>query len=186
MGPTGPVGPVGAQGMAGRTGSQGSTLVGPTGPVGDTGSAGGQGISGQTGARGSVMAGGVGGSGSSGAPGMQGQTGPAGAQGPAGVIASWTAYREFTFDQGRVDIRRSQRGMASEIASYLANNPSLQVGIDGTMMDSRNQSLTDGRVNSVRVALEQAGVPNYKIRQGAFNDPQFTHDGGVEVLLSTR
>ena len=34
-----------------------------------------------------------------------------------------------------------------------------------------------------RVALEQAGVPDYTIWLGAFNDPRFAHDGSVEVLL---
>jgi hypothetical protein len=172
--------------MTGATGVQGATLVGPTGPVGDTGSAGSQGMSGQTGARGSVMAGSMGGSGSSGGPGMQGATGPMGPQGPAGIVNSWTAYRDFTFDRGRTEILPAGRNTAAEIAQYLAKNPSLQVGIDGTMMDSRNQSLSDGRVNSVRVALQQAGVPASRIRQGAFNDPQFSHDGRVEVLISTQ
>jgi outer membrane protein OmpA-like peptidoglycan-associated protein len=75
--------------------------------------------------------------------------------------------------------------MVAEIAAYLAKNPSLQVGIDGTT-DSPNQDLTAGRVGAVRAALMQAGVPDQKIRRGAFNDPQFTHDGRVEVLLSTQ
>jgi hypothetical protein len=172
--------------MAGATGVQGATLVGPTGPVGDTGSAGSQGMSGQSGARGSVMEGGIGGSGSSGAPGMQGPTGPMGPQGPTGIVNSWTAYRDFTFDRGQTEIQPAGRATAANIASYLAHNPSLQVGIDGTMIDARNQSLTDGRVHSVRVALEQAGVPGYRIKEGAFNDPQFSHDGRVEVLISTR
>jgi hypothetical protein len=185
MGATGPAGPVGAQGLAGQTGAQGATLVGPTGPVGSAGGAGAQGISGQTGARGSVAAGGIGGAGLSGAQGVQGPTGPTGARGPVGAVDRWTAYRAFTFDDGRMDIRASDQDTVSEISMYLANNPSLQVGIDGTA-DSRNQNLSDGRVSAVRAALMQAGVQDYRIRRGAFNDPQFRHDGRVEILISTQ
>jgi outer membrane protein OmpA-like peptidoglycan-associated protein len=108
-----------------------------------------------------------------------------GAQGPVGVVDRWTEYRDFTFDRGQVDIRASDRRKVDEIAAYLVNNPSLQVGIDGTS-DRRNQRLSDGRANSVRVALMQAGVPATRIREGAFNDPQFDHDGRVEVLISTQ
>ena len=185
MGATGPAGPVGAQGLTGQTGAQGATLVGPTGPVGSAGSAGAQGISGQTGARGSVMAGGTGGTGLSGTQGLQGPTGPTGAQGPVGAVDRWTAYRDFSFDDGRMDIRASDRSTVSDIALYLANNPSLQVGIDGTA-DPRNQNLSDGRVSAVRAALMQAGVQDYRIRRGAFNDPQFRQDGRVEILISTQ
>jgi outer membrane protein OmpA-like peptidoglycan-associated protein len=142
-------------------------------------------VSGEGGARGAVMAGNVGATGGAGAQGVQGPTGAMGAQGPVGAIASWTAYRDFTFDEGRVDIRASDRATASEIATYLSQNPSLQVALDGTT-DSRRQNLSDGRVGAVRTALNQAGVPNYKIQQGAFIDPQFAHDGRVEVLISTQ
>jgi outer membrane protein OmpA-like peptidoglycan-associated protein len=120
-----------------------------------------------------------------GAQGAQGPSGPAGAQGSVGAVDRWTAYRAFSFDEGTVDIQASDRGTVSEIAMYLAQNPSLQVGIDGTA-DPRNQSLSDGRMSTVRTALMQAGVPDHKIRRGAFNDPLFVRNGRVEVLLSTQ
>jgi outer membrane protein OmpA-like peptidoglycan-associated protein len=165
-------------------GVQGATLVGPTGPVGGAGGAGSQGMSGQTGARGSVTEGGVGSAGLSGAQGMPGPTGPMGAQGPVGEIAHWTEYRDFTFDSGTANIRASDRNTATVIATYLASNPSLQLGIDGTM-NPLNPTLSGQRVNAVRAALQQAGVPDSTIL-GAVNDPQFQHDGRVEILLSTR
>lgn len=82
-------------------------------------------------------------------------------------------------------IRATDQSTIAEIAAYLAKNPSLQVGLDGTA-DPRYQSMTDGRVGSVHTALMQAGVPDHKIRRGTFNDAQFAHDGRVEILLSTQ
>jgi outer membrane protein OmpA-like peptidoglycan-associated protein len=68
-------------------------------------------------------------------------------------------------------------------------NPSLQIGIDGSMdprgSDPRDQNLSDRRVSAVRDALVQAGVPSYKILTGAFGDTQLTRDRRVEVLIST-
>jgi hypothetical protein len=115
---------------------------------------------------------------------MQGPSGPTGAHGLVGAVDRWTPYRAFGFDNGTADIQASDRSTVSEIAMYLAKNPSLEVGIDGTA-NPRFQSLSAGRVSAVRTALMQAGVPDYKIRRGAFNDPLFVRDGRVEVLLST-
>jgi outer membrane protein OmpA-like peptidoglycan-associated protein len=165
-------------------GVQGATLVGPTGPAGSAGGAGIQGVSGATGERGSVTAGGVGGAGMSGAQGVQGPTGPMGAQGPVGAIARWTEYRDFTFNPGTADITAADRNTAAEIATYLASNPSLQLGIDG-VMDPANQNLGAQRVNAVHSALTMAGVPDSSIRRSMLNDPHFTPDGRVEILLSS-
>jgi hypothetical protein len=184
-GPTGPAGPAGPQGAVGVMGAQGPTTIGPTGPVGNTGAAGMQGMSGQTGSRGMVMAGASGGSGSSGPEGAQGPTGPMGPSGPAGIVNGWTPYRDIAFDRGSSDIQVSSQSTISEIARYLGRNPSLQVGLDGNM-SSANDGLRDARTGAVRTALMQAGVSDARIQQGAFNDPQFSHDGRVEVLISTR
>jgi outer membrane protein OmpA-like peptidoglycan-associated protein len=165
-------------------GVQGATLVGPTGPVGSTGGTGSQGMSGQTGERGSITAGNVGSAGVSGAQGMPGPSGPMGAQGPVGAIGRWTEYRDFTFNPGTADITAGGRNTAAEIATYLSNNPSLQLGIDG-VMDPADQNLGGPRVNAVLTALTMAGVPNSSIRRTMLNDPHFTPDGSVEVLLSS-
>jgi len=77
----------------------------------------------------------------------------------------------------------------SEMANYINQNPSLQLGIDGSMepagTETRDQNLSDSRVDTIRSALLQAGVPAYKIRTGAFGDPQLTRDQRVEVLISS-
>jgi outer membrane protein OmpA-like peptidoglycan-associated protein len=107
-----------------------------------------------------------------------------GAQGPAGVIGRWMSYRDFWFESGEAGIRPSDTSKVSEIAAYIKQNPSLQVGID-TFMDSPNQDLRDRRVNAVRDALIQAGVPAEKIWAGAFGDPKPRRNARVEVLIST-
>jgi outer membrane protein OmpA-like peptidoglycan-associated protein len=104
-------------------------------------------------------------------------------------VDRWTSYRDVWFDVDSADIRRSDTGKATEIAAYLKQNPSLQVGIDGSMdprgTDPRNQDLSDRRVNAVRESLIQAGVPADKIKAGPFGDEKLRRDGRVEVLLIT-
>lgn len=72
----------------------------------------------------------------------------------------------------------------TDVASYMAENPSLQVGIDGER-NSGNQTLSDRRVSSVRDALIVAGVPSHKVQVGAFGDQRLSRDGRVEMLLIT-
>jgi hypothetical protein len=135
------------------------------------------------------MAGREGAAGPSGAAGMQGPTGPTGAQGAAGIVGNWTAYRDFTFGYDRTNIRASDASMASEIAMYMARNPSLQLGIDNSMnpeASQHSQDMNGRRASAVRDALIQAGVPGSRIQMGAFAAPQDRHARQVEVLLSTR
>jgi OOP family OmpA-OmpF porin len=77
----------------------------------------------------------------------------------------------------------------SEITEYMNQNPSLRLGIDGSMdprgTDPRNQDLSDRRVNTVRDALIQAGVPAHRIQAGSFGDAGARRDRRVEVLVST-
>jgi outer membrane protein OmpA-like peptidoglycan-associated protein len=107
-----------------------------------------------------------------------------GAPGPAGVINRWTAYRDFRFDSNQTDLQTSQTNKVSEIALYLKANPSLKLGIDGSMQP-RNQELSDQRVSSIRNALIDAGVPTSRIQTGAFGDKNLPHDGRVNVLIRT-
>jgi hypothetical protein len=170
-------------------GAQGPTLVGPTGPAGISGPSGDQGGMGATGAQGSATAGVAGPTGSSGPAGANGVEGVTGAQGPAGIVGRWTAYRDFWFEYGKSDIRPSQAGTVTEIAAYLKENPSLQIGLDGSMdsrgTDPRNQDLCDQRVSSVRHALLDAGVPADRIQTGAYGDESQRRDRRVGVLIST-
>lgn len=138
---------------------------------------------------GAVTAGAVGPVGRPGPAGAQGPAGPLGAQGPVGVVDRWTSIREFMFEYDRAEIQGSDTSKVSEIAAYVIQNPSLQVGIDGSMdprgSDPRNQDLSDRRVSSVRNALIEAGVPAYRIRTGAFGDTGLTRDRRVDVLVRT-
>jgi outer membrane protein OmpA-like peptidoglycan-associated protein len=98
-------------------------------------------------------------------------------------------YRDFQFDYNQSDLQASETKKVSEIAQYLKNNPSLKVAIDGTMdprgNDPRNQDLSDQRVDSIRDALINAGVPTSKIQLGAFGDTRLTRDRRVAVLVRT-
>jgi len=142
-------------------------------------------MSGQTGEQGVAVAGVAGYAGPSGLQGATGGPGPIGAQGAVGIVAYWTAYRDFHFDRGTSDLGSSKMGRISEIAGYLARNPSLELGIDGAA-DGRDPNLSDRRVASVRDALMQAGVPAAQIRIGQFANPDVRRFGQVEVLLKTR
>jgi hypothetical protein len=182
-------GPTGAQGLVGATGSQGPTLVGPTGPAGIAGVAGVQGTAGAMGGQGRTTAGVSGEVGRPGLAGAQGSVGSMGNQGVAGVVDRWTSYRDFTFAYDRADIQSSDATKVTDIAAYMKQNPSIQVGIDGSMApngsDPRNQQLSDSRVGAVRTALINAGVPSSRIKTGAFGDTALTKDRRVEVLIIT-
>lgn len=188
-GPNGPVGPAGAGGLAGQTGPNGATLVGPTGPEGASGATGEQGVSGGTGAQGYAMAGSPGAAGPAGDVGGQGPIGPNGAPGQVGVVNRWTPYREITFDRNGSEIEPTGMSTISEIATYMAQNPSLEIGLDGSTdsasTTAANQNLNSRRVGAVRDALVEAGVPAYKIQTGAFGDPQLRRNRRVAVLLKT-
>jgi len=135
------------------------------------------------------MAGIAGETGRSGPAGVQGPVGSTGAQGAVGVVDRWTSFREYVFEYNGANISTSDQSKATEIAGYVNQNPSLQIGIDGSMdprgNDPRDQGLSDRRVGAVRDALIQAGVPASKIQTGAFGDTRLTRDRRVEVLLKT-
>ena len=125
---------------------------GPVGPVGERGPAG-----------------------ATGSAGAQGLIGPTGAQGPLAGNKGWSSYSTYTFNTNSNEILRSDGNKAKEIANYLDQNPSLQVGLDGA---------NERRVVVVRDALIVAGVPSAKIQTGAFGDPQLRRNGRVGVLVS--
>ena len=100
------------------------------------------------------------------------------------MIYRWTWYRDFRFDSNQAQIRTSDASMAGEIARYMNANPSLKLGIDGSIAP-RNQDLTDQRVRTVRDELIGAGVPTSKIQTGTFSGRKLPHDGRVAVLICT-
>ena len=78
---------------------------------------------------------------------------------------------------------------AAEIAAYMNENPSLQLGIDGSTnpraTTQRDQDLRDRRVRAIRDSLIHAGVPANRISGGMFGDVNLRRNGRVEVLLKT-
>jgi hypothetical protein len=50
-----------------------------------------------------------------------------------GVIDRWTSFRDFIFEYERADIQPSDVSKVAEIAAYTKQNPSIQLGIDGSM-----------------------------------------------------
>lgn len=105
------------------------------------------------------------------------------------MVSLWTLYRDFRFDYNRSDLQASEARKVSDIARYMKQNPSLKVGLDGSMdprgLDPRNQDLSDRRVSAIRDALIKAGVPASSIQMGAFGDARLTRDRRVAVLLCT-
>jgi hypothetical protein len=87
-------------------------------------------------------------------------------------------------------IEPSGMSTISEMAAYMARNPSMELGLDGSINPASahpiNQDLSDRRVSAVRDALIQAGVPAHRIETGAFADPQLRRNRRVDVLLKTR
>ena len=152
--------------------------MGSAGPAGETGPAGPMGPMGPAG--------------------MQGPGGVAGAQGLTGAAAtSWKTFSNILFDFDKSDIRSNEAGKVAVIATYLQQNPSAEIGIDGYAdprgTDSYNQALSERRVMSIRDALAKAGVPGGKIVSGAFGENRpvcgeateecWQRDRRVEVLV---
>lgn len=176
---------IGCAGPTGMTGPQGPTgMTGPQGPTGMTGS---QGQTGMTGSQGQP-----------GMTGSQGQAGVPGSRGPGTVAASWTSLRDIRFDFDKAEIRPVEMSKVSEIATYMSQNPSVRLGIDGSTdllrgTNQYNAALSQQRVSNVRDALMRAGVSADRMETGGFaaqrskcNDAAEScsqRDGQVEVLV---
>lgn len=188
-GAAGPTGQRGTAGPAGQTGAKGSTLVGPAGPAGRRGSTGERGEAGQTGARGSTTAGVAGEAGVTGATGSQGEVGPSGPQGPAGILSQWTSYREYWFDANQAVIHEADAHKAAEITAYMKQNPSLELGLDASTnpraTKQRDIEMRGRRIQAIRDALMDAGMPASRITHGNLGDVELRRDGRVEVLIRT-
>jgi len=109
-----------------------------------------------------------------------GSTGPAGvmgAQGPTRSVEGWTSFNEVRFDLNQTYIRTDEMYKVSDVVTYIQKNPSHRVGIDtfadpiGT--DPYNVSLGQRRVDAVRDALINAGLPASKITKGGIGQARF-------------
>jgi outer membrane protein OmpA-like peptidoglycan-associated protein len=79
-------------------------------------------------------------------------------------------------------------GQVAEIADYMKQNPSLKIGIDGSIplgSNSKKLDLADLRTITVRDAMIEAGVPASRIETGEFGDSKLARNGRVEILLCT-
>ena len=144
--------------------------------------------------------------GPTGMTGAQGPAGMTGSQGPRGVtesqaqpasVAGWVSLRDILFDYDKADLRPSELSKISDIASYVNQNPSVRIGIDGATdlhrgINEYNVSLSERRIDNVRDALVRTGVSRDRIETGGFaaerakcngSTEQCAHrDGRVEVL----
>ena len=137
--------------------------------------------------------------GPAGPAGAQGPAGPAGPLAQAGAAKQWSSFKDFLFDTDKSDIRANETSKVTDIAVYMKQNPSVQVGIDGYAdprgTDPYNQALSERRVNAIRDALVKAGVASDKIKTGAFGEQRllcnestaacWQSDRRVEVLISS-
>jgi peptidoglycan-associated lipoprotein len=129
--------------------------------------------------------------------GTPGPTGPAAPPGPAESATGWISLRDILFDFDTADIRPSELSKISDIATYLNQNPSLRVGIDGSTdllrgTNRYNVALSERRVANVRDALIRTGVSADRIETGRFGvervecnestEPCAQRDGRVEVM----
>jgi len=184
-GPAGAAGPRGERGPVGEAGAKGATLYGPSGPAGYAGLAGQQGIIGEQGSKGSATAGVAGLAGPSGVLGVRGEKGETGGQGVVGKIGYWDFYKEFNFTYNEINLNAEDVKNVSEIAEYMKENPSVNIGIDGVAVRSSDQDMNDRRVNTVRSVLIDAGVPPNKIKTGAIGDRDLRRDGRIAVFFTT-
>jgi len=92
---------------------------------------------------------------------------------------------EFNFNPNEARLNNGDMRMVNDIAAYLKKNPSLQIGLDGTASESRDQALNDHRVDNIRAALIKAGVPADRISTTAIGNRDLRRNGRIEALLVT-
>jgi len=98
--------------------------------------------------------------------------------------ARWTSYRDFWFDYDSAQIDKSDGDKIADVANYTRQNPTYRLAIDAVM--DPDGVLTRRRVDAIRAALVHAGVPGYKIQEGAFGAERFRRNRRVEVLVDRR
>lgn len=136
------------------------------GPRGHTGPPGPPGMTGMTGSAGAT-----------GATGSQGQPGITASAGPGAPAGGWISLRDILFDFDTADIRTSELSKLSDVASYVNQNPSVRIGIDGSTdllrgTNRYNVALSERRMANVRDALIRNGVPVERIETGRFGTEQ--------------
>jgi hypothetical protein len=90
-------------------------------------------------------------------------------------VGAWTGFWDYTFNGNSNEILHYDRRMAGDIANYVNENQTRRIAIDGA---------DPTRVEIVRQALFNAGVPGWKMQVGAYGDPKLRRYGRVAVLVS--
>ena len=97
---------------------------------------------------------------------------------------NWTSYQDFWFYANGATVHQADMIKVSDIAVYMNQDPSLQVGIDNSSNgDQRSLNLAARRSNAIREALIAAGAPASRIGSGAYGDPRLRRDGRVQVFV---
>lgn len=103
------------------------------------------------------------------------------------VVGTWRPYGEFWFDADTTTIHARDTQKVTQLATYLKQNPSLHLGLDGSRnpraTDRRHVDLCDQRVKAIRDGLIAAGVPANRISDGMFGDVELRLDNRVEVFI---
>ena len=94
--------------------------------------------------------------------------------------AAWTPWRDFWFDYESAKLDATDAAKVGEIAAQILRDPALRLGIDDAAGDAER---AHQRIDAVRDALIEAGVPAYRIHSGAFGDPLARRERRVAVLF---
>jgi outer membrane protein OmpA-like peptidoglycan-associated protein len=105
---------------------------------------------------------------------------------PSASETGWVSLRDIMFDYDTADIRPSEMNKISEVATYLKQNPSVRVGIDGATdllrgTNRYNESLSQRRIANVRDALIETGVSDRRIETGRFGVKRAECNESIEL-----
>ena len=101
-------------------------------------------------------------------------------------MARWTSLKDIMFDYDKTSIRPSEMSKTSDIATYMNQNPSARLGIDGStdLLRGTNQynvAPSQQRISNVRDALIQAGVSTDRMETGGFGVARIKCSDSPEV-----
>ena len=97
------------------------------------------------------------------------------------------SFNDVLFDYDRAEIRQDEAAKITQLAEYIKKNDGLVVRLDGHTdprgSDPYNMKLSQRRVETVKKALIDAGVPADRVRIAAFGQRQLKCTGKDESCL---